>query len=583
MAMAAPPDEEFLHQLYRGGELLAAGKVIEAKDYLEKAFTLQPKNEKSQNLLELAYFKLGLFDRAAEIYEALVNENPADPTLRVNLGLVYLKTNALARAMREFETATDLAPDHRKAHNYLGLALAQAGEYARAKEHFTLAGSDAMAEKMLKALAAPPPPVAEVEVKVEEFTPTPEEQAATDEAPLEVMSEEQPPEVYEPPPEVYEEPPSGATALKSREWGSEYGLSTQVSSGGEMRFAEDEGPSAVPPEEPPTLELASAEIEEGSFEAPPATDVTFDAVPTEIFAAPGPEAEGSMEAAAQSAIEQEQVQQEESAPAQQVPGQRMLRLAEAPTSEEGEEPLAEAPVPVPVLVLPHPAAALTAGTARVFQAMQPPPFAPAGAPVLAELSPRLLLADGPLEGPFQVSSEAVALVVQGELLTRLSGLLGYVGALTVAPERMRFRGRSTEKAFGEGVEQMLRLSGTGVAFIKPAEGELFTSIDLDDESAYFHDPVVFAFEEPVMFENGRVPSPVPPDLDLVHLRGKGKVLLRLKGPMRSLEVRADRPVVLPLARLVGWHGAVTPRTVDLGSGQLPAVELSGEGYALFTS
>src|SRR5512133_3491457 len=129
-----PNSEEFLHALYKGGELLAAGKVIEAKDHLEKAHELQPKNEKGQNLLGLTYFKLGLFDRASEIYETLVRENPADPTLRVNLGLVYLKTNGLQRAIREFETATDLAPEHKKAHNYLGLALAQAGEYGRARE-----------------------------------------------------------------------------------------------------------------------------------------------------------------------------------------------------------------------------------------------------------------------------------------------------------------------------------------------------------------------------------------------------------------------------------------------------------------
>ncbi len=90
-----------------------------------------------------------MFDRAAELYEMLVRDNPVDPTLRVNLGLVYLKTNALQRAVREFEVAVDLAPDHQKAHNYLGLALAQQSEYGRAREHFLLAGSDAMAEKMV--------------------------------------------------------------------------------------------------------------------------------------------------------------------------------------------------------------------------------------------------------------------------------------------------------------------------------------------------------------------------------------------------------------------------------------------------
>jgi hypothetical protein len=39
-----PVDDEFLDLLYRGGELLAAGKVIEAKDFLEKAHKLQPKH-----------------------------------------------------------------------------------------------------------------------------------------------------------------------------------------------------------------------------------------------------------------------------------------------------------------------------------------------------------------------------------------------------------------------------------------------------------------------------------------------------------------------------------------------------------
>jgi Flp pilus assembly protein TadD len=145
-------EEAFVAALYKGGELLAAGNVLEARTHLEKAHELEPKNEKAQNLLGLAYFKLGLFDQASHVYELLVRENPADPTLRVNLGLVYLKSNNLERAVKEFETATDLEPGHKKAHNYLGLALAQAGDYAKAREHFTLAGSDQMAEKMEKAL-----------------------------------------------------------------------------------------------------------------------------------------------------------------------------------------------------------------------------------------------------------------------------------------------------------------------------------------------------------------------------------------------------------------------------------------------
>src|ERR687887_363719 len=146
--MGPVANEEFVKNVVRGGELLAAGKVIEAREYLERAHRIQPKNEKGQNLLGLTYFKLGLYERAAEIYEALVDDNPVDPTLRVNLGLVYLKTHSLERAIREFETAADLAPDYKKAHNYLGLALAQVGQYAEARAHFLEAGSEAMVQKM---------------------------------------------------------------------------------------------------------------------------------------------------------------------------------------------------------------------------------------------------------------------------------------------------------------------------------------------------------------------------------------------------------------------------------------------------
>lgn len=88
-----------------------------------------------------------------------------------------------------------------------------------------------------------------------------------------------------------------------------------------------------------------------------------------------------------------------------------------------------------------------------------------------------------------------------------------------------------------------------------------------------------------MFENGRVPSDIAPDLDLVHLRGQGKVLLSLPGPLRSVQVRAEEPVTVPLTHLVGWQGNLAPRVVPLlksPSGEVlrPGVELSGEGFAL---
>src|ERR687887_584211 len=89
--MGPVANEEFVKNVVRGGELLAAGKGIEAKEYLERAHRIQPKNEKGQNLLGLTYFNLGL-------------------------------------------------------------ALAQVGRFEEARAHFVEAGSETMAEKMGRAL-----------------------------------------------------------------------------------------------------------------------------------------------------------------------------------------------------------------------------------------------------------------------------------------------------------------------------------------------------------------------------------------------------------------------------------------------
>lgn len=487
----SPVDEEFLKQLYQGGELLAQGRVDEARQLLERAHQLQPRNEKGRNLLGLAYFKLGLFDRAAEIYEALVRDNPVDATLRVNLGLVYLKTNALQRAMREFEAATDLQPDHQKAHNYLGLALAQAGEYGRAREHFLKAGSDVMAEKMAKAIAG------------EKF-PQPARTSFTPRAPASAARP-----AHTPPPTegqwgaqfgLDESPPSSADSPAASESGG---------SGDELRFAEDEGPGAL---EEPQPDAAAGEG--GQEAAGPGTDDVAEPLPQSL---------------------------------------------EDATPE-----------------LPSKVSAFRPGTQ---------------VPVLAELAPAVALAGANPLQPLRVGAHSFSAYVEGELLTRLEGLVAFSGQLRFQPEMKRYRGRPTDEFFGEGDAQLVRASGTGVLFVESAPSRGFLAVDLGDEGAYVREECVFAFEEAVSFENGKVPSDVAPDLDLVHLRGQGQVVLSLTGALRSVAVAAERPVTVPLTHLVGWQGRVNPRVVLLPGESLPeetqppprvAVELSGEGFALIS-
>jgi Flp pilus assembly protein TadD/uncharacterized protein (AIM24 family) len=484
----SPVDEEFLKQLYQGGELLAQGRVPEARQLLERAHQLQPRNEKGRNLLGLAYFKLGLFDRAAEIYEALVRDNPVDATLRVNLGLVYLKTNALQRAMREFEAATDLQPEHQKAHNYLGLALAQAGEYGRAREHFVKAGSEVMAEKMAKAIAG------------EKFARPSRSMPVLPRAPT---------------------PAPRPVAPVEGQWGTQFGL--------------DETPPAAPmpaQEEPEDLRFAEDE---------------------------GPGALAGSPADAAGA--------EERAPADNVEAETDEAFAETSQAVTPGEPLPQS-LEEAVPELPSRVAAFRPG---------------ADVPLLAELVPALALAGASQALPFRVGNGSFSARVEGELLTRLEGLVAYTGQLHFQPEVKRFRGRPTDEPFGDGAGRFVRASGQGVLFLEPAGSRSFLAVDLGDAGAYVREECVFAFEEAVAFDNGTVPSEAAPDLDLVHLRGQGRVVLSLGGALRSVPVAEESPVTVPLSYLVGWQGKVTPRVVPLlGEEASPrvAVELSGEGFAL---
>ncbi|HEY2370411.1 MAG TPA: hypothetical protein VGH87_28640, partial [Polyangiaceae bacterium] len=84
--------EEFLFHLYRGAELLQDARVHEAKEELEAALHLQPRDPKGQDLLAVVYFRMGVYPRAIQIYEQLHRDNPRDTSLMVNLALCYLKT-----------------------------------------------------------------------------------------------------------------------------------------------------------------------------------------------------------------------------------------------------------------------------------------------------------------------------------------------------------------------------------------------------------------------------------------------------------------------------------------------------------
>ncbi|MDF3067837.1 MAG: hypothetical protein K0R38_3438 [Polyangiaceae bacterium] len=155
----APPSagsfdgEDFLYHLYRGSELLQDNLVPQAKEELERALKLQPKDTEGQGLLGVVYFRLGLYPRAIGIYEDIIKACPNEVSPRVNLGLCYLKTGQSHLARDVLEEVIQRVPDHVRAWGYLGLTFERLGELAKAEAAFERAGQPNLARRMQRLLA----------------------------------------------------------------------------------------------------------------------------------------------------------------------------------------------------------------------------------------------------------------------------------------------------------------------------------------------------------------------------------------------------------------------------------------------
>jgi uncharacterized protein (AIM24 family) len=246
----------------------------------------------------------------------------------------------------------------------------------------------------------------------------------------------------------------------------------------------------------------------------------------------------------------------------------------------------------PVPLEHHGEAAYTEPPPHLDDAVAPPPEVPAEVVRAVPAFRFEQIAPAPLADPadpFVLEDGFLSIAVAGEgVVARADGLVAARGALELRPELKRFRGRPTEKAFGEGARRMLRARGEGALLYAPGDAR-FVAVELGGASAYLREEAVFAMEGSLVFDNGRVTSRAGPDLNLVHARGEGRVLVGARGEVRAIPVAAGAPVRVPIDALVGWTGAVTPRLGALaagapdeppGPGEPYALELSGDGRVL---
>ena len=202
-------------------------------------------------------------------------------------------------------------------------------------------------------------------------------------------------------------------------------------------------------------------------------------------------------------------------------------------------------------------------------------------PLAAFAAARLVSASA--AAPFSVERGVFVVAVRGEVRVRLDGLLAARGEVALHGERKRFRGRATENAFGEGATRMHRASGEGALLFRAAGRRLHAARARRRRRLLPRGGGVRVRGARSRSRTGAVPSHAPAELNLVHLRGRGAVLVVTAGEPVALDVGPGAPLRVPLAALVGWPGSLTPRLGTLsedGEGAPVAVELAGEGRVL---
>jgi uncharacterized protein (AIM24 family) len=195
-------------------------------------------------------------------------------------------------------------------------------------------------------------------------------------------------------------------------------------------------------------------------------------------------------------------------------------------------------------------------------------------------------------GSRAVDGTKLSRTAEGQLVVPINEV-GYVrtdlvaalsGAFEIEVVNRRYRGKRTDSLFGGVDAAVVAVMGKGFCVMQL--GELVpTSLTLTSEELYLVESGVVAFSAGLVWENGRLPSEADKDLDIVHLRGSGRVVIGAKRAVMALPVRSDAPVVVHANRLVGWTGQLVPYRAPMPglpdqAKRVPVVRFEGTGTVL---
>ena len=563
-------NEDFLFHLYRGSELLQDNRVHEAKEELERALHLQPRDTKGQDLLAVVYFRLGLYPRAIQIYEQLRRRNNGDTALLLNLALCYLKTGQPQLARRDLEQLLGLNSTHARAWGYLGLACERLGDLQKAEQAFRQGGHHQMAKRIKSrrdSISAPP-----------------------------LAVESRPgPEVREVAGAAYQELDAGELSFALAEPTSE-------------RNMEDVAAQSWRPHEPGNLR---ADTRKPDTRDGPPVQAAAPQVPLQtlvnrrptliapIGAPPAHELVDDIVAAFRIPSNQPPTFVVDDNGAPSLPVLSVRRPVVAVPSPFGP---AKRHDPMPDLrgaTLPPPAGPAIGppqgGDAKP-SSMPPPParHRTPQAPIAITSAP-----PAPAEPPSDIlrfpqqgvvihrTGVALVRVTDGtSFAVRVESIRTQQSGMKMAPLERHLKGKPTGESFGGVTSPMALASGDGQLVLAPRPGRKLTACAVGSAMCFAREDLLLGFDGTLAFENGRLTIGEGEHIPVVQLRGDGSVLFEVVGEILTLPVRADRSLMVRREVVVGWFGLLVPRALapnDAPCGQRGLVSFAGEGRVLVTN
>lgn len=200
---------------------------------------------------------------------------------------------------------------------------------------------------------------------------------------------------------------------------------------------------------------------------------------------------------------------------------------------------------------------------------------PAPASRLTEFVYRHLLGRAQADSPFQLTP-------QGHLqITADKPLLLRETPPNVRSHQLDWKPQLDRREGGSVLSERCRFAlvqGCGELLYAKADNENFQILELERDCCYFAQPVLFAFQQTVVWETGIVPLSPARGWSLDRIAGSGTIIVRLPKGVMAVKISSEEPYRIRWGNFVGSVGNLVWTAVP-GSHELLG---QGDGAALIS-